>query len=203
MKHLLILIAILATVLAACQAVPTSVPLIELKNDYYEQEQSPQAVRASEPERQKSENDSVNLTGIDTTLGYFGRALARFSEYELVTMDGWTRQTENLALLDEWVENYRLGIPGKVAILIDGGPFPSNFFILESDGNATYSVTAYFQSLWLGESDYPPRVFESSHVIMSAYRYTFGADTPDLDEVGLIDNGRLVSIGIPFTGPMM
>ena len=142
-----------------------SVPQIEVPFDLYErlgfdEQPDPPTIRPSE---------------------YFVNAVARFDDDELV-IDSWNRQ-RNLALLEEWVENYRQGIPGTVAIL-SVFPFSANLFVLESDGSATYTITFYSSGFWFGEyaEHLPPVVFNSSYVVRRAYDHVFGPDFGLLDE---------------------
>ena len=112
----------------------------------------------------------------------FDMALAEIPASELVTDnrgDYRLPPLTNLHLLDAWVENYRMGIPGRVAVLIYGGPFPSGLIILESDGSANYRITEYNSASRPSDTEQqPPQTFGSNVVIVRYYDYIFGSDIP-------------------------
>ena len=179
--------------LSACQAAPTEVepyyiypveqqePESTLEPELLELYQPPEP-ELPEPHQQVPMSNAPDLPAVSGVSGTFDTALAQFGDDELVRADSWTGRLENAALLDEWIENYRLGIPGRVAILVVSGPFLSHLFILESDGGATYKVTEYISigRWWMGESEQgPPEVFESFFVVRRAYDYIFGYDFPE------------------------
>jgi len=105
----------------------------------------------------------------------FENILAIHEVSEFVSAGYFHESVENIELLDEWVENYRLGISGRVVIVKDAGPFNSSLSILESDGSEIYTITRYF-SIMNGEVYQPPNVFRSAHVVKREYDYIFGAD---------------------------
>ena len=187
------LVAVLCLFLAACSPASQNVPAEpEPPADIPQAvpvapQQDPLPAPPAVPEEQKPPEDISQAAPkwqepAVLTDDRFDFIFARFCADELVRTDTWHQRLENAALLDEWIESYRLGIPGKIAILVDGGPFPSNFFILKSDGSATYVITAYY--LPYGSTSWPaPRTFESSQVIRTAYTYGLGTDVQDLDEI--------------------
>ena len=121
----------------------------------------------------------ADLLAAPAMAGNFDTAIAQFGEGEIVWVDAWSGQSENMHLLDTWIENYRMSVPGRVAILEYGGPFPSRLFMLESDGSATYTITEYFSAgrWWMDEDEQgPPQVYRSSVVVRRYYDYIFGHD---------------------------
>ena len=193
-KYFGLIIAFCLLVTACNSLTPTSPPESDsnLAEPLAQEEtviQVPTPVEQEEPEpasvyEAKAEEPELTATTQPATLANetFDSALAQLVAGEFVRVESWSGQSENIALLDEWVENYRRGIPGRVVILYYGGPFPSGLFILESDGSATYRITEYLSTgrWWMDETEQgPPEVFESSFVVRRAYIYIFGYDFPE------------------------
>jgi len=184
MKRLLLVFAMLALLLTACQTVPTEVAS-EVENAYPAQGQESQPTPEPESETTTTKEStpatiSVPESNSSGLPGSFNEAIALFSEDEIVR-EYWDR-SENIALLDEWVENYRQGIPGSVVVLIDEVGHYS-LFILQSDGSATYTIHEYISSVFNVElADSPPLVLQSSLVLKRYHDYVFGADFGILDE---------------------
>ena len=116
---------------------------------------------------------------------YLELALVNINKNELVRIDIWGSPLENIELLKEWVENYRLGIPDKVVVLIDGHRNDQRLLILKSDGSEIYAVTQYRQSLDRTEPGSLPQTFKSSFVIKGTYSFIFGDDIQDNSWRGL------------------
>jgi hypothetical protein len=142
----------------------------------------------SAPQTEK-ESEPVNLPQPSVFTGStFDETLALYGDNEIVRDNFMADPLENVALLDEWVENYRRGIPGRVVILLDSMGFPSGLYILESNGSATYTITTYSSAIPYGETEQrPPHIHESSLVIKRAYDYIFGADFPAIAYENLDD----------------
>ena len=197
MKCLLYAFVILAMLLTACQTAPVEVepdyiysveqqdPQPTLEPELSEPYQPPEP-ELPEPYQQVFENEAADLQEIYEQIT-FDSVLARFNEDKIVRSHFSLEPTANIELLDEWVENYRQGIPGKVVILLDAGPFTSRLLILENDGSATYSITQYSGELESNESISPPQLLESSLVIRRYYDYVFGADLDLPASFGVID----------------
>ncbi|SDM94094.1 hypothetical protein [Acetanaerobacterium elongatum] len=87
-----------------------------------------------------------------------------------VTYNGWG-QTQNLPLLENWIEKYRKGEKATVNICHDGGGFGSSVYILIADGTQKYKVASYYDD---GEWEF----CESSVVIKREMDYIFASDVP-------------------------
>ena len=105
--------------------------------------------------------------------------LEMFGVTQLQRHDFLRGPLEDTALLDEWVENYRQGIPGTVGISLyqwQDGEQPVGLTILVGDGSAVYTIYSF--SLHGNEAMWAPEVFQSSYIVMREYDYIFGPDIP-------------------------
>lgn len=111
--------------------------------------------------------------------------LAEYGKDALVVDSAFTEVFDNIELLKAWINDYRQGKPGKVAVFIDGSGFPSHLYIFESDGDESYTISCYSSTSGKeSPSSSPTQVFESSVIIERAYDYVFRADLPKDSESG-------------------
>ena len=200
MKRFLLVFVMLTLLLTACQHLHSEV-VSEVEDTYsaqeFELEQESQPTHELDPEPAIAEEPTpVNISAPEPNSsglpGSFNEAIAQFSEDEIVR-EYWNR-SENIAFLDEWVENYRQGIPGSVVILIDEvGIY--RLFLLQSDGSAAYTIHEYISSVFNVElADSPPRVLQSSLVVKRYHDYVFGADFGILDEARQFEGSDAIVI---------
>ncbi len=167
MRRLLpLLLAALLTITACSLAPAQSQPQPESSPG-----ESPSSAPESAPvsgSASTSEQQEPNFTSLT----------ALYGDNNMVEDNRFAQPLHNVHLLDAWVEDYRQGKPGKVAVLMEKHR-NAYLYLFESDGSPTYNITVYYKTSGDGSPEpFPPQFYQSSLVIERACDYVFGADLP-------------------------